>query len=494
LDCGATTMSQGQPGFVSDRLKRLTIRGALLLGFVAIFVMWLAWGYYLSLRLTTMERQSATIHERFSQGDEVLLTIAAQLLLGSVYVRDAFLDTRPGAEHVYRAEVQNARAQIDRALGRYVPDADATEERQHWARLQAELLEYWNATMPVLTSEPTRNPAEAMAVLNDQVIPRRRTIIEISEQLRTLKQDAFQREAATIALLYRDLRRQIWALTAVALALGVGVALGATRYAGALESHIRAQHVEDVARKRELERLSTQLVHAQEDERRAIARELHDEIGQALTAIKIELSVAERRLETDGHGPDVLGEARSITDRALHAVRDVSQLLHPTMLDDLGLPNTLGWYLRGFARRTGIRADLTQDRMDVRMSPHVELGAYRIIQEALTNVAKHAHARTCRVFVQRLAHSLLLTVEDDGVGIDLTPRSAPADTHRGLGLVSIRERVSGLGGTFQMESIVGKGTRLTVEMPISVEPLVTEEGAEGAGSPGASPALTTGPV
>jgi signal transduction histidine kinase len=476
-----------QPGFISDPLKRLTIRGALLIGFVAIFVLWIAWGYYLSLRLTVMERQSATIHARFSQSDEVLLTIAAQVLLGSVYLRDAFLDTRPDAHQLYRAEVQNARAQIDRALVRYVPDADATVEREHWTRLRAELQEYWDATMPVLTPEPARNPVQALAMLNDQVIPKRRTIIEISEQLRTLNKDAFQREERTIASLYRDLRRQIWTLSVVALVLGVGVAVGATRYAGGLESVIRAQHVDDVERQRELERLSTQLVHAQEDERRTIARELHDEIGQALTAIKIELSVAQRSLETAGHSPDSLAEARSITDRALHAVRDVSQLLHPTMLDDLGLANTLTWYLRGFARRTGIRADLTQDRMDVRMSPHIELGAYRIIQEALTNVAKHAQARTCRVFVQRLSHSLLLTVEDDGVGVDLTRRSAP-DSRRGLGLVGIRERVSGLGGTFQLEGTIGKGTRLTVELPVPIESHAAEEGAE---SFGATSAVTT---
>ena len=126
------------------------------------------------------------------------------------------------------------------------------------------------------------------------------------------------------------------------------------------------------------------------------------------------------------------------------------------MLDDLGLAHTLTWYLRGFARRTGIRADLTQDRMDVRMSPHVELGAYRIIQEALTNVARHAHARACQVFVQRLPHTLLVTVEDDGVGIDLARKARPPDSHRGLGLVSIRERVSGMGGTFQMEGTAEK--------------------------------------
>src|SRR6185369_7907616 len=145
-----------------------------------------------------------------------------------------------------------ARTQIDRALERYVPDVEATVEREHWTRLRSELQEYWDATMPVLAAEPTRNPAQALAVLNNQVIPKRRTIIEISEQLRTLNKDAFQRQEAAIARLYRDLRSQIWALSGVALVLGVGVAFGATRYAGGLESRIRAQHSADVERKREL--------------------------------------------------------------------------------------------------------------------------------------------------------------------------------------------------------------------------------------------------
>ena len=136
-----------------------------------------------------------------------------------------------------------------------------------------------------------------------------------------------------MAVLYQDLRRGIWTASSVALVLGMLVAFGATRYAGGLEAQIRMQHAEDVERKRELERLSARLVGAQEDERRTIARELHDEVGQALTAIKIGLSVAYRNLKDCGQPLDSLTEARSVTDGALQAVRDVSQLLHPTMLD-----------------------------------------------------------------------------------------------------------------------------------------------------------------
>ena len=167
---------------MSDRLKRLTIRGALLVGFVAIFALWFVWGYQISRRLTEVQHQAAGIHRRFAQSEELLFTIAGQVLLGSVYVRDAFFDTRPDAVSFYRAEVQNARTQIERGLQHDLPDIESAIEREHWTRLRAELQEYWDATMPVLTSELlTRNPVQVRAVLNEQVIPKRKTIIDISK-------------------------------------------------------------------------------------------------------------------------------------------------------------------------------------------------------------------------------------------------------------------------------------------------------------------------
>src|SRR4029079_6133417 len=134
---------------------------------------------------------------------------------------------------------------------------------------------------------------------------------------------------------------------------------------------------------------------AQEEERRTIARELHDEVGQLLTAIKVELAIAQRAIQTDGASPEVLQDARSMTDNALHTVRDLSRLLHPALLDDLGLPTAVTFYLRAFAKRQGVRAELEQDGMDARLSPEIETAAYRIIQEALTNVARHARAAEC---------------------------------------------------------------------------------------------------
>jgi two-component system sensor histidine kinase DegS len=135
------------------------------------------------------------------------------------------------------------------------------------------------------------------------------------------------------------------------------------------------------------------------------------------------------------------------------------------MLDDLGLPATVEWYLKGFGRRHDVRIELLQDGMQERLPPEVEAGVYRILQEALTNVAKHAKATTCRVFLQRLPNTVLVTIEDDGIGFRPEEVSEPGGV-RGIGLVGIRERVAQLRGELRIESSPGRGTRLTMEVPV----------------------------
>jgi signal transduction histidine kinase len=142
-------------------------------------------------------------------------------------------------------------------------------------------------------------------------------------------------------------------------------------------------------------------------------------------------------------------------------------LLHPAILDDLGLTAAIDWHLQSFGKRHDIRVQLLHERMNERLLPETEAAAFRIVQEALTNAARHAHATSCRIYLQRLANTVLITVEDDGVGFDTTEVSQ-SGARRGLGLLGIRERVAGLRGTLRLESSPGKGTRLTVELPAQI--------------------------
>jgi signal transduction histidine kinase len=444
--------------------RHSTLRPVLLLGFAVIFGLWLFSAYELAQRALAAERQSTATTARFTAGEELLFTVRAQVFLSSVYLRDAALDTRPDAASFYRDQLRATRAEVERALQQYLPDIDSPLEREHWNRLQTELDEYWGSLSP--GGDLPAPPGEADEFLRRHVIPKRELIVRISDDLRTLNQDALRQQLADVTQLHEALRQRIWWTSGIAVALGGAVALFGAWYAGRLESRIREQHLQERQHTRDLQRLSAELVHAQEDERRTIGRDLHDEIGQALLAIKLDLGSLDRSGQVSGAAAHALKEARSTTDHAIQSVRDLSQLLHPAMLDDFGLVVTLEAYVQSFAIRTGLRAHVAAERMDARLPSEVEICVYRVVQEALTNVAKHAQATSCRVFLQRLPASVLVTVDDDGRGMESVTIDGP-QTRGGVGLVGVRERVSRLNGSVRVETRAGKGTRLTIVLPVA---------------------------
>jgi signal transduction histidine kinase len=445
-----------------EPLERITIRAALFLGFGLTFGIWLFAGYHFARRLADVEDRAAAINARYMRAQELLSTVRAQVLLGSVYVRDALLDPNPSAD-AYRRQVEDSYQSADDALQQYVPVVDSAAERQQVARLRQEIDNFRDTMLGVLATDSRLWPREARTLLRTRVMPKRELVFRLSEDVQALNRGAFmQRQVATTEM-YRVTQQRTWQSLGAALAASACIGLLAAVYAGRLEDRVRQQRARELQTTRNLQDLSAQLIRAQEEERRSIARELHDEVGQVLTAIKVELAVAQHGIEAAGGSAEALRDARTITEGAVQTVRDLSHLLHPALLDDLGLPAAVEWYLRGFSRRHGLRADLLQDRMEGRLTYETEVASYRIIQEALTNVAKHARATCCRVYLQRLANTVLITVEDDGAGFDWN--AATTVRSGGLGLVGIRERVAQLQGTLRLESAPGKGTRLTVELP-----------------------------
>ncbi|MEP7306130.1 MAG: sensor histidine kinase [Acidobacteriota bacterium] len=446
-----------------ERLGR-PIRAALFLGFGLVVGIWLFAGYYFTRRIADVERQGVAINARYVHAQELLSTVRTQVLLGSVYVRDALLDPDPTTAGNYRRRLEDSYTVVDDALRQYVPVLDSIAERDQVARLRGEIADFRTTMLDVLSTDARRWPTEARTLLRARVMPKREMVIGLSEQTQSLNRGAFVQQRSAMTEVYSVTQRRIWQSLGVALAASLGIAVLATLYAGRLEDRLRRQRAKDVQNTRDLQHLSTKLLNAQEEERRSIARELHDEVGQALTAMKVELALAQRAIGVAGGAAEALDDARAIADGVLHTVRDLSHLLHPSLLDDLGLPDATEWYLKGFSRRHGLRTELLHDRMDQRLSSETEAAVYRIIQEALTNVAKHANATSCRVYLQRLTATLLVTIEDDGVGFDLANTRGANGAH-GLGLVGIRERVAQLRGTVRLESGAGKGTRLTAEVP-----------------------------
>lgn len=227
----------------------------------------------------------------------------------------------------------------------------------------------------------------------------------------------------------------------------------ADRVAPAIE---RGRLLESVRAGRErLEALSRRLLSVQEEERRRVAIELHDELGQVLTAVKINLESM----------PAQLLHAVDSVDRAMQTTRDLALDLRPPMLDDLGLAAALRWYADRFAQQTHLVLHLSLEEIPD-LSPALATACFRVVQEALTNVARHASARNVRIDVHRTPRGLELTVCDDGAGFDVEAARARAAHGASLGLVGMEERVSLAGGTIDIRSTAGKGTEIRVLSPI----------------------------
>lgn len=206
--------------------------------------------------------------------------------------------------------------------------------------------------------------------------------------------------------------------------------------------------------------LSQQLLNVQEEERRAIARELHDEIGQSLTAIKVGLQTA-KHLGT----PETLDDALRLTETVLSQVRELSLNLHPRLLEDLGLTAALRWYASEQAKRGGLELSCDIRLDNVTLAPDLNITIYRIVQEALTNILRHAQAKSVLLSLVTQHGSLTLRVKDDGRGIAPTLLTNPL-TKESIGLVSMRERAKLQGGRLELHAAPGQGTEVVATFPL----------------------------
>lgn len=215
----------------------------------------------------------------------------------------------------------------------------------------------------------------------------------------------------------------------------------------------------------QLQARSGQVISAQEEERKRIARELHDETGQALTSLSLGLKMMQgvkRLSEAKAQAEELL----ELTHQAMDGVHRLAMELRPKTLDDLGLVPALRWYANEWARSLNLAVDFQTQGIKDRLPPPVEIVLYRVIQEALTNVAKHASARRVRIRLEQAEGHILASVEDDGQGFDVRALLHSGDRARGLGLFGMQERMSLVGGSFAIESAPGQGTVVRVEAPL----------------------------
>lgn len=232
-----------------------------------------------------------------------------------------------------------------------------------------------------------------------------------------------------------------------------------------------------IAGERRFRGLARAVWQVQEEERRRLARELHDGIGQTLTAVKNQLALLTARAAAEAPGLAAeLGAAFAATDQALQETRELSRLLRPPILDDLGLEPALRWLRRTLGERAGLTVELAVENLDeaTRLAPDLETLVFRVAQEALTNVVRHAGVDTARLTVRRSDERLRLEVADCGRGFE----PAEAASRDGIGLRGMRDRVELFGGRLDVRSAPGRGTTVAVELPLAEAG--DETAAEGA--------------
>ena len=219
-------------------------------------------------------------------------------------------------------------------------------------------------------------------------------------------------------------------------------------------------------REKELEILSGARVQAQEDERRRIAREIHDGLGQLLTAIKFNLEILEDTITVGQEERQRIDDMKGLLDNVMKEAREISYNLMPSVLEDFGLAPALQLLCEQFGSRSNVKVQYQTYSLNERFDPQLEIGLYRIVQESLNNVAKHAQATEISLQVIRHAGGLRLVIEDNGKGITIHPHIVRMTGKGGMGLVGMRERAASFGGTFTLDSTPNNGTMIVVEIPL----------------------------
>src|SRR5215467_6471650 len=340
--------------------------------------------------------------------------------------------------------------------------ADAPQMRD----LRSQVQDYWRL-LDFLTTIPEKDRRVLGGeYLNREVVRRRSQALDLVDRIDQMNSRQMAAGDAQLNRTYDRLRLWMMGLIGLTIAAGMWLAVFTIRRVLDLENELTRRYQENERARGELKELSARLVSAQEEERRAISRELHDEVGQSLSALLMEAGNAAARVPADS-APDLkeirrhVDSIRKLAEASVNVIRNMTLLLRPSMLDDFGLAPALEWQAREVSKRTGLRVHVAAEESVGDLPDALKTCIYRVVQEALHNCARHSQARAVKVVVEQESSKIVLTVEDDGRGFDTR-------WVRGLGLVGMEERVNHLGGVFHVHSRPGAGTKIAVELPIAI--------------------------
>jgi signal transduction histidine kinase len=415
-------------------------------------------GFLAAHYLSKMYARELAITQALEERAQMLSGLWLSIQHYNQAVEQYVAETQADREAPSRKQLDQLTLEIDSDLRSYPTERDSSEAAL-FDELRSVFSQQRTFYIAILAREPVERRRQAQSLIAEHIVPLQKEILDWSGKLRAWDGERLNHADETMVSEFAGANAGLMRALAIGFGSGFLLVLAGTAYIVRLERQTQGRYTELAQSRRELQQLSSRLVDAQETERRSISRELHDEVGQALGALLVDLGRLSAALSEDR--PDVKAQIenmKSVAERTFQAVRNIALLLRPSMLDDLGLVAALEWQGREVSRRSEIEVEIQSENVSDKLPDEYRVCIYRLVQEALSNAVRHSRARNAKVFVRQSPTNIIVQVSDDGKGFN-------SQRTRGLGLLGMEERVKRLGGTFSVESKPDHGVTLTADLP-----------------------------
>jgi signal transduction histidine kinase len=433
------------------------LRGLLLAVCASLLGLLLAAGIMAVHFLREMHAQELSMRHALTERTQMLFGLWTSVQGYHQAVEHLASETQAGREQAALQRLDQLTLQVDLELRRYPKQRDS-EESALVRNIEDVFFQQRDFYVTILKASPMKQtPSAGKAAAAHQAATEE--LLSWPARLNAWNGERLQQADRTLLAQFGDVQRGLTRALALAFGSGLLLASASTAYILRLERQTRARYIELARSRQDLQELSARLVDAQESERRTISRELHDEIGQSLGALLVDIGrLSAFSADGDPAIRNQLEHMRSVAERSFQAVRNIALLLRPSMLDDLGLTAALEWLGREVSRSSEIEVRVESENVSEDLPDAYKVCIYRLAQAALHNAVRHSGARNAVVSVDQTRQGIRVQLVDDGRGFD------PGRT-RGLGLLGMEERVKRLGGNFRVESQPGKGVTVTAELP-----------------------------
>ncbi|HEX5422714.1 MAG TPA: ATP-binding protein [Candidatus Acidoferrales bacterium] len=423
----------------------------LFIGLIITLAAVVAYSAYVTFQISNLKALQSDTSDRNRRDSLQLLRIQNDLNSLGLAMNDMLDNDEPYPITAWRAQFDRIHADLSDAFRMEAQLAIAHRTAQQSQYLSNSLAQFWDATGRMFAMAQAGDAAEARAQVHITLQARQAALSTAVARLLVANNESDEQASRQVAQIYDRVQRQAYIFliaTLIAIALTSLYLIRSNRRLFAQLASLSNQR-SDLAQK---------LIATQESTLRYISRELHDEFGQVLTAIGSMLARAEKHTPADSPLRAELREVNEIAQATLDNIRSLSQALHPVMLDETGLESTMDWYIRTTAKQTGINIQYEKTGSPFGVNGNSAIHIYRVLQEALNNVARHSGAKKAWVRLRFLDNALELEVEDHGKGF-------AADSTSGIGLVAMRERAELLNGSIEVSHPVQGGTRVRLHVP-----------------------------